>query len=185
MIPHLSTGHGEDKEKRQEAPDILVVEELKIVSAEIEESADQTEEHEEGDGSGVVGWTKDADMNVRALTDPLGQGLGAEAHPLNVHGIRFLGLSFGWEVHEDGRRVELHDLKDVGSLIKVHHGEEHLVGVKLGVAVRIGHQMELVRGLLADGALPLGRQGREHDDHGVVPGIVLHQVPVGLREQSN
>ena len=80
-------------------------------------------------------------------------------------------------MHEDRGRVELHDLEHVGSLIEVHHGEEQFVGVELGVAIGVAHQMELVRGLLANGTLSLGRQGREHHDHGVVPGIVFDQIP--------
>ena len=86
-------------------------------------------------------------------------------------------------MHENRSRVELHDLKYVGSLVKVHHGEEHLVGVELRIAVGVGHQMEFVRGLLANGALPLRGQGREHHDHGVVPGIILNQIPKLRRKQ--
>lgn len=78
VVPHLSAGHGEDEDEGQQAPGGLVVEELQVVSSEIEKSSHQAEEHEEGDRAGVVGGTEDADVDVGALSNPFGQGLGAK-----------------------------------------------------------------------------------------------------------
>ena len=75
MVPHLSTDHSEHEDQSQQSPGCLVVEELQVVPAEVEESAYQAEEHEEGYGAGVVGRAEDSDVDVSALADPFGQGL--------------------------------------------------------------------------------------------------------------
>ena len=176
VVPHLPARHGEDEEERHAAPRRLVVEELEVVPAQVEEAADEGEEHEERDGARVVGRPEHPDVHLGPLADPLGHRLRAETHPLDVHRVQLLGLPLGREVHEDGRRVQLHGLEDVGALVEVDHGEEHLVGVELRVAVRVGDELVLCGGLLADGALPLRRQRREHDDDGVVAGRAAHKV---------
>jgi hypothetical protein len=40
VIPHLSTHHGEGEEEADDAPHVLVVEELKIITTEVEETGD-------------------------------------------------------------------------------------------------------------------------------------------------
>ena len=72
----------------------------------------------------VVGRPEDPDVHVGPLCNPLGDGVGAEAQPLDIHGVQLLGLPLLREVHEDRRRVELHDLEGVGALVEIHHGEE-------------------------------------------------------------
>ena len=176
VVPHLPARHGEDEEERHAAPRRLVVEELEVVPAQVEEAADEGEEHEERDGARVVGRPEHPDVHLGPLADPLGHRLRAETHPLDVHRVQLLGLPLGREVHEDGRRVQLHGLEDVGALVEVDHGEEHLVGVELRVAVRVGDELVLCSGLLTDGALPLRRERREHDDNGVVSGRAAHKV---------
>ena len=57
-------------------------------------------------------------------------------------------------MHEHRGCVELEGLKDVWTLVKVHHGKEELVGVELGVAVGVGHNVKLV----AEKKLELKRQ---------------------------
>ncbi len=39
MVPHLSGHHGEDKEKGEHAPHVLVVQKLQVVSTEIEKAS--------------------------------------------------------------------------------------------------------------------------------------------------
>jgi hypothetical protein len=38
VIPHLSGHHGEDEEQRHQAPHVLVVQELQVISPEVQES---------------------------------------------------------------------------------------------------------------------------------------------------
>jgi hypothetical protein len=83
-------------------------------------------------------------MNIRPVRHPLGDGVGPEAAALDVHVVRLLGLALGREVHEDRGRVQLEGLEDVRALVKVHHGEEERVGVELGVAVGIRHNVKLI-----------------------------------------
>ena len=111
VVPHLPAAHGEDEAERDQAPRVLVVEELEVVPAQVEQAGDEGEEHEEGDGAGVVGRAEDADVDVGALVDPLADGVGAEAHALHVQGVGLLRLALGGEVHEHRRGVELHDLE--------------------------------------------------------------------------
>ncbi len=83
-------------------------------------------------------------MNICPVRHPLGDGVGPEAAALDVHVVRLLGLALGGEVHEDRGRVQLEGLEDVRPLVKVHHGEEERVGVELGVAVRVRHNVKLI-----------------------------------------
>ncbi len=92
----------------------------------------------------VVGRAEDSDVNIRPVRHPLGDGVGPEAAPLNVHVVRLLGLALGGKVHEDRGRVQLEGLEDVRPLVKVHHGEEERVGVELGVAVGVRHNVKLI-----------------------------------------
>ena len=188
VVPHLAACHGEHEDERSYAPRSLVVQKLEIISAEVEESSDEAEEHEQRDGASVVWWSEHPNVHLCPLADPFGYGLRPEAHPLYIHGVQLLGLSFGWKVHEDGSRVKLHELKYVRALVKVHHGEEHLVRIELRVAIRVGHKLVLGGGLFADCALSLGRQCCEHDYDGVVswciPDKVLKLVAVQFDDGS-
>lgn len=84
--------------------------------------------------------------------------------------MRWLTLrpSFGWEMHENGRRIQLERLEHVRPLVEVDHRKEQAVRVELRVAVRVRDDGVLVVSMSADDALSGRLQCGEHYDHGVV-----------------
>ena len=92
--------------QRHDGPHGLVVEELEVVTTQVQQAADDGEEHHQRNGGRVVGRPQDPDLNLRLLADPTGDGLRGEAHSLDVHRVGALRLAFGREVHQHRRRVQ-------------------------------------------------------------------------------
>jgi len=176
MVPHLARDHGEYEEESNEGPGCLVIEELQIVSTQVEQSSHQGEKHQEGNGSCVVRRSEHADIHLCSLSYPLSNGLAGEPCPLYIHVVSLLGLPLGWEVHEDWSCIQLHGLEHIRALVEVNHGKEELVGVELAIPVAVGDQVVLITGLLTDCALPAGRQRGEHHYDAVVAGGGLDKV---------
>ena len=128
---NLARGHGKDKEESKERPGSLVIEELQVVPPQVEQTSHHGKEHQQGHSSGVVGRPEHPDVHLCPLSYPLGDGLGREPDPLQVHVVRLLWLPLGREVHEHRRSVQLHCLEHVCALVKVDHGKEELVGEEL------------------------------------------------------
>jgi len=59
-------------------------------------------------------------------------------------------------VHQHRRRVQFQLLEHVLSFVEIDQSEEELVRVLLLVAERIGHDLVLFKGVLADRTLPFG-----------------------------
>lgn len=174
VVPHLAGDHGEGEQECQQSPKLFVLQELQIVALQVQKPADEGDQHDDCDSSGVVWRTENADLRVGSLLHPLGNGLGGNADSLNVHGVAVLGLALRWEVHEDRRGVEAKHLENVAAFVEVNHGEEELVRVRRRVAVRVGQDGVLVGGWPANHALPRWLKSREHDNHRVVSGRRLH-----------
>ena len=143
MVPHLETNkridhrqskrtnlarsHGKDKEESKEGPGSFVVEELQVVSPQVEQPTHHCKEHQESHGAGVVGRSEHPDVHLSPLSNPLGNCLCRETNPLQVHVVGLLGLSLGREVHEHWCCVQLHRLEHIRALVEVDHGKEELV----------------------------------------------------------
>ena len=69
---------------------------------------------DEKDGALVVWRSEDPDVDLCAVLDEVGDGVGPEPFSLEVHGVELLGFALLWEVHEHGGRVQLHQLKSPG-----------------------------------------------------------------------
>lgn len=135
VIPHLSRDHGEAEEHCDGSPQVLVVQELQVVTPNVQEATDQSHQRDHGHSSRVVGWTENTDCDVGALGNEFSNGIRGKADAVDVHGISTLGLTLGREVHEDGGSVQTQQLEYLGALVEVHHGKEELVGVDRGEAI--------------------------------------------------
>jgi hypothetical protein len=173
VIPHLTGHHGECEEKREQTPELFVLQEFQVVALEVEESSDECDKHNHCNGSRVVWWTENANLDVSALLHPLSDGLSGDSNALDVHGVAVLLLSLRWEVHENRCSVESEHLENVRALVKVHHGEEELVRVDRRVAVRVGEDGVLVRCWPANHTLPRWLKCREHNNNRVIAGSRL------------
>lgn len=116
VIPHLTTGHGKDKEQCDHTPSVFVVQKLQIIAPHVHQNTGDSNEDEHGNCSGVVWWPEHSNVDLGPLIDPFGDGLGTKADSLNIHSVHLLWLAFGREMHENRGRIELHDLKSHGSL---------------------------------------------------------------------
>ena len=111
MVPHLSAGHGKDKDQGNKSPGIFVIQEFQIVSSHINEDSGDTKESEHSDSSRVIWRPEHTDIDFCPLSNPFGNGIGTETYSLDVHRVQLLRLAFSWEMHKYRSGVQLHDLK--------------------------------------------------------------------------
>lgn len=115
-------------------------------------------------------------LNISSISDPFRNGLSRESNPLYIHSVVVLRLPFSREVYENRSSVQLHLLKDVRTIVKVHHSKEKFIRKRLRVPKRVGDDCELVVSVLANDALPLRSQRGKHYNHGVVSRRRAHIV---------
>lgn len=177
MIPHLTRDHGEAEEYCDGTPQILVVQELQVISPNVKKTSHQGHQCDHGHGARIVWWTENANGDVRSLGNEFRNRIGGEADAMDIHGVSSLWLALGREMHEHRGGVQAQKLENLGAVIEIHHSKEEFVGVSRGEAVGVGHDGELVVGVPTDLALSRWSQCGEHYDHRVIPWCTLHILP--------
>lgn len=87
MVPHLAGDHSEAESDGQHAPHAFVEQEVEVVAAQVQETADKRAQHKDGDRSRVVGRPENANLDVCSLLDPLGERLRGESDSLDVKSV--------------------------------------------------------------------------------------------------
>ena len=123
--------------------------------------------------------------------------------PLEVHRVLPLVLAFRRKMYKHGSTVKFqlknrqkikfrnfsknstYSLKDVGALVEIDHGEEETRRIAARKSPRIRDDRIFVVGLLADLALALGLQRRQHDDYRVVARRIFHVFAKFVAVEAN
>ena len=70
MIPHLTTDHCEHETQGNQSPSSFVVQEVKVISSHVEKNGGDGKEYEHGDGSCVIWWTENSNIDFSSFINP-------------------------------------------------------------------------------------------------------------------
>lgn len=168
MIPHLAGDHRKTERNRQQAPHLLIVQELQIIAPNVQNRSDCSGQQHKRHGARIVWRSEDANLYIGSFLNPFGNQFRREADALDVHCVDGFRFALGREMHENRRCIEAQHLEHIVPLVEINRRKEHTIRPRVHVPMAVRCDRELIGSMPAYDTLSGRCHSGKHNDHRIV-----------------